>query len=153
MFPMMNIQSDFKPVKQITTLQSGYRMSSYVYNGGDLVMMAMMSDRNYRVMEEVFHNTFKLYKFMEEYSCLLQEYISPEDYDEAMKSFHERTAPYARASRKLSDEEIAYDAKLVLSITGGELGSDELADILNVHVFDVDRALRKYSKCKAVLDQ
>ena len=89
---------------------------------------------------------YKAQKFSEEYACLLQEYISPEDYELAMKEYPERLEVYAYKPRQLPYSEIAREAKIVLDALGEELSSDEIADILDLGVMDVEFALREYSR-------
>ena len=98
------------------------------------------------VLQNALHNMLRMVRFSEEYANLLQEYISPEDYDAAMSQFQERTFPYTRIPRSISDGEIAQEAKVVLEATGEELDSEELAEILNLNALAVEKAMKKYSK-------
>ena len=87
----------------------------------------------------------RISRFNEEYACLLYEYMSAEDYEEAMKEFHERTAEYECKPRNMSDADIATEAKILLSVIGEELDSEESPEMMNENVFRVEHALRKYS--------
>lgn len=99
-----------------------------------------------RILTTALRGAIKTMRYLDDYANLLQEYISPEDYDAAMEHFDEIVEKHSRSPRKISDEQIAREAKFILDATGEELNSDELADILNLDVFVVEEALLKYSK-------
>ena len=144
----MQIHSAFQAVKNNQLIQTEY--NSLKYEESDFIMSfaSMPLLRECRVISEALRNMFRINRFTEEYSSLLQEYISSEDYEKAMQEFHERTTQFEREPRMLSDAEIAIEAKILLSIIGEELDSEELAEIMNTDVFQTEYALRKYSKNK-----
>ena len=107
------------------------------------VSLPLLKER--QILSLALKNMLMTSRFSEEYASLLQEHMRSEDYEEAMKEFHERTAEYERKPRELSEAEIASEAKLLLSAIGEELDSEELAEMINADVFKVEYALRKYS--------
>ncbi len=98
-----------------------------------------------KILSLALRNMFRTLKFSEEYASLLQEYISQEDYDDAMKEYPERLNKYAYEPRQLPSSEIVKEAKVVIDAIGKELSSDDIADILELEVVDVERALQQYT--------
>ena len=98
------------------------------------------------ILKNALCGAIKAMRFLDEYANLLQEYISPEDYDAAMEHFDEIAEAHCRVLRHMSPEQIACEAKIVLDAVGEGLGSDELADILSLDTLSVEKALSKYSK-------
>ena len=107
--------------------------------------MSVLNEKE-RILKDALCNTVKMLRFLDDYVNLLQEYISPEDYNAAMEHFDEIAEAHRRVLRHVSNEQIAREAKVVLDSVGEELGSDELADILNLDAMSVEFALSKFSK-------
>lgn len=144
----MSIGSVFHAVQGSQSIQTEY--NNTLNNEGSGIFMSWVSlSYKLQTVSEALKNMLEAHKFTEEYSCLLQKYISPEDYERAMKEYPERLAVYARKPEVLSDAEIALRAKVLLSATDEELDSEELAEMMNADVFQVEYALRKYSKGRA----
>lgn len=141
----MPIQSSFQAVVGHQLIQTGYNASKY--EGGRVLMSSVSLPllKECQILSLALKNMLMTSRFSEEYASLLQEHMRSEDYEEAMKEFHERTAEYERKPRELSEAEIASEAKLLLSAIGEELDSEELAEMINADVFKVEYALRKYS--------
>lgn len=99
-----------------------------------------------RILTTALRCVIKTMRYLDDYANLLQEYISSAELDAAFENFDEIVEKHSRSPRKISDEQIAREAKFILDVTGEELNSDELADILNLDVFVVEEALLKYSK-------
>ena len=99
-----------------------------------------------QILKNALCNALKSLRFLDDYVNLLQEYISPEDFDVAMEHFDEIAEKHRRIVRNVSNEQIAREAKVVLDVTGEELNSDELADILNLDAMSVEFALSQFSK-------
>lgn len=144
----MQLINGFSMIYGEPSIHSSYNV--LVDKGGGFLMLNPSSlSKELSVLKDIVENTVRLWKFYEEYSGLLQEYISPEDYELAMSEFRERTGRYENSVKVMSEEEIARRAKLLLTLTGAELSSDEIAEMLNVDVFSVESALNRYSRNKA----
>ena len=111
--------------------------------------MSVLNEKE-RILKDALCNTVKMLRFLDDYVNLLQEYISPEDYNAAMEHFDEIAEAHRRVLRQVSDEQIAYEAKIILDAAGEELSSAELADILNLDAMSVEFALSKFSKKKYI---
>ena len=79
------------------------------------------------------------------HTCLLQDKISDEDFETIASEYKKISIPYAFEARSLPAREIAVEAKVILDAAEEELGSEEIADILELDVTDVENALREYS--------
>ena len=90
-------------------------------------------------------NVVKMLRLSDEYASLLQDKLSPEDFDAVMDNYKEIAMSYTRMPRDLPPSEVVREAKVVLDAIGEELASDELADILNLDVMAVESALAEYS--------
>lgn len=62
-----------------------------------------------------------------------------------MQSYEEIAKKYAYRLRKISPQELVKEAKVVLDAIGEELGSDEIAEILELDVTEVEHVLSEYS--------
>lgn len=141
----MQIRSNFNPISGRQMIQTGYNTLNYEGNNVHMSFVFMPLLKECRILSEALRNMLRINRFSEEYACLLYENMNAEDYETAMKDFHERTEEYEREPREMSDAEIAIEAKVLLSVTGEELDSEELAEMMNADVFQVEYALRKYS--------
>lgn len=121
------------------------RFSSHVVSARELCART-------EILKYALCNAVKMFRLSDEYACLLQDKVSPEDYDEAMDDYKEIAEHYVRTPRDLAAREIAREAKIVLDALDEELGSDELADILNLDVMAVENALTEYSVYKVYVD-
>ena len=145
----MPIRSGFHTVERNQVIQAGYNVSVYCEVKLLMPLISIPLRRDFHILSAALRNMTKALKFSEDYANLLQNYISPEDYEEAMKELPELMAEYTREPREISDEEIAVEAKILLTALGKELVSDELAEMMNVDILRVEYALRKYSASKA----
>ena len=102
------------------------------------------SKRN-RVLEFALKNSWKMHRLSQDYSNLLEDNMPEENYNNAMISYEEVAKSYAFIPRNLSPDEIAYSAKVILEAIDEDLGSDDIADLLELDVMDVENALTQYS--------
>ncbi len=98
-----------------------------------------------KILEYALRSMFKANKLSGEYAALLEESIPNEKYELLMQSYQEIAKPYAYKLRKISPHELIKEAKTVLDAIGEELGSDEIAEILELDVTEVERVLSEYS--------
>lgn len=97
------------------------------------------------ILKNALRNSIKMRRLSDEYICLLQEKLSDEAYNEVAEEYEKIAAPYAFKARSISSNEIAIEAKVVLNAFGDDLGSDEIADVLELDVLDVENSLAEHS--------
>ena len=102
--------------------------------------------REVEVLKYALRNLWSMRKLSQEYSSLLKENISDENYEKVMDSYTKIAKNYAFTPRNLPPEEIAYSAKLILDTIDEELGSDDIADLLELDVMNVENVLTQYSQ-------
>lgn len=89
------------------------------------------------------------YRYAIDYAELLQAHMSEEDYNNAMAEYHtDFLAKYDSQHNALredvSDDRIAVEAKILLSVLDSELSTDEIAALLNLDVFQTEKALQQF---------
>ena len=109
------------------------------------LMSLINAERNNGILKNALRNSLKMRRLSDEYACLLQEKIPDDNFNEVLGEYEKISAPYAFEARSVPAKEIAFEAKVVLDAVGGELGSDEIADLLELDVLDVENALTEYS--------
>lgn len=126
--------------------QAGFIISS---NKKEEIINSLMSFaeivKEKKILEYALRSMFKANKLSGEYAALLEESIPNEKYELLMQSYQEIAKPYAYKLRKISPHELIKEAKTVLDAIGEELGSDEIAEILELDVTEVERVLSEYS--------
>ena len=127
--------------------QTGIIISS---NKKDAVVKKMMSFadvwREKEILEYALRSLLKMNRLSAEYASLLEESLSDEMYGSLMQEYEEIAKEYAYEPRHILPSEIVKGAKVILDAVGEELSSDEIADMLELEVMDVERALQKYSR-------
>ena len=108
-------------------------------------MSMVVREKEKEVLERALRSMWKMSKLSREYASLMEEFVSDDNYDIAMRDYEDIARPYAYKPRKLKPYEIAFEAKKVLDAVNEELGSDEIAEILELDVMDVEKALSEYS--------
>ena len=109
------------------------------------LLSLMKTRRSNEILKLALRSSIKMRRLSDEYTCLLQDKISDEDFETIASEYKKISIPYAFEARSLPAHEIAVEAKVILDAAGEELGSDEIADILELDVTDVENALREYS--------
>ena len=109
------------------------------------LMSLINAERNNGILKNALRNSLKMRRLSDEYACLLQKKIPDGNFNEVLGEYEKISAPYAFEARSVPAKEIAFEAKVVLDAVGGELGSDEIADLLELDVLDVENALTEYS--------
>ena len=108
-------------------------------------MSFMEIEKEKKILEYALRSMFKMNKLSGEYAALMEATISDEEYEQLMQSYEEIAKPYAYKIRKLSPQELVREAKIILDAIGEELGSDEIAEILELDVTEVERVLSEYT--------
>lgn len=101
------------------------------------------------ILAYAFQNLLKMFRLSDELTGLLLNALAPEEYNAAMDAYEKTARGYARTPRALSNAEIARQAKIVLDAADEELSSDEIADILNLDVMAVEKALSAHARQEA----
>ena len=128
--------------------QTGIIISS---NKKDGVVEKMMSFtdvwREKEILGYALRSVLKMNRLLSEYASLLEESLSDEMYARLMQEYGEIAKEYTYKPRHISPTEIVKGAKVILDAVGEELSSDEIAEMLELEVMDVERALSEHS-CK-----
>jgi hypothetical protein len=94
-----------------------------------------------KVLKYALQNLREMFRLSNEYAVRLEEAISPKKYGKIEGSLKSLLLSYAREPRCLPRQDVIDEARVVLLALKEELGSDEIADMLNLDVVDVDNAL------------
>ena len=108
-------------------------------------MSIVVREKENEVLERALRSVWKMSKLSGNYASLMEKFVSDDDYNIAMRDYEDIAKLYAYKPRKLKPYEIAFEAKTVLDAVSEELGSDEIAEILELDVMDVEKALSEYS--------
>ena len=98
------------------------------------------------LLGRVIRNLLKSLRLSDEHIALLYKFIPSSKKSELRSAYKEISSLYAYEPRDNSETEIASEANEVLEATGLELGSDELADMLEYDVIKVEYALQKQKR-------
>lgn len=127
--------------------QSGIIISS---NKKDGVVEKMISIadvwREKEILGYALRSLLKMNRLSSEYASLLEENLSDDVYETLMQEYEGIAKEYAYEPRHILPSEIVDGAKVILGVVGEELSSDEIADMLELEVMDVERALSEYSR-------
>lgn len=126
--------------------QAGFIISS---NKKEEIINSLMSfaeiEKEKKILEYALRSMFKANKLSGEYTALIEASVPDEEYEQLMQSYEEIAKKYAYRLRKISPQELVKEAKVVLDAIGEELGSDEIAEILELDVTEVEHVLSEYS--------
>ena len=126
--------------------QTGFIISS---NKKEELVNSLMSfieiEKEKKILQYALRSMFKMNKLSGEYTAMIEASVSDEEYEQLMQSYEEIAKSYAYKLRKISPYELLREAKVVLDAIGEELGSDEIAEILELDVTEVERVLSEYS--------
>ncbi len=127
--------------------QTGIIISS---NKKDGVVEKMMSFsdiwREKEILGYALRSLLKMNRLSSEYASLLEENLSDDVYETLMQEYEGIAKEYAYEPRHILPSEIVDGAKVILGAVGEELSSDEIADMLELEVMDVERALSEHSR-------
>ena len=90
-------------------------------------------------------NTFCILRRTKELCSILEANMADDEYERAYEEYEEGNS-IMRQIRKLTSDGIAIEAKILLRVLGQELGSEEIAEMLNLDVLEVERTLQNYKK-------
>ena len=135
-----------KKGNEMLAVETTYRVSSHQKSELSLAFVSFTNVcEETQILRNALRNTLQMFRLADKYVSILQEYISDDEYETAVESYQDIAMAYARTPRTPSSKDIAKEAKIVLKAVGENLGSADLADILNLDVMDVENALTQYS--------
>ena len=93
-------------------------------------------------------NALSMARYASDYASVLQAYMNNEDFDKAIDEYNNDILPkYSKSLRQeVDNDRIAMEAKIILSALNEELGTDEIAELLNLDVYKTEEALQLYKK-------
>ncbi len=98
-----------------------------------------------KVLSLAVRQLYSSLKIQEDLNILLQKHMSEMEYSAYQRDSEQVLDNSARVPRDISEEQIITEVNILLSILKDwSLGSDEIADILNLDIFQVEDALNKY---------
>lgn len=109
-------------------------------------LLKTLSDakRENRTLSLALGRTCEMLRSAEERCRILEAKMTDEEYEEVAEEYDEELIMHVRQPRKQSSEETAEEAKILLKVLGVELGSDDIAEMLNLGVMEVERALQEH---------
>ena len=105
--------------------------------------------RENRTLKLALGRIYEMLRSAEERCRILEAHMTYEEYEEAAVEYNEELIMHVRHPRKQSSEETAEEAKILLKALGAKLGSDEIAEMLNLNVMEVEWALQQFDVVKA----
>ena len=99
-----------------------------------------------QVLALALNNIYGRQKQAEEYIMILESRITEEGYEEATEEYEKGFMNYSRNPRKQPHIDTARQAKILLKALKRELGSDEIAEMLNLDVWEVESALQGHRR-------
>ena len=101
------------------------------------------------ILQNALRNTFQELQLANEYNNILQtniSLISANRFKRAIDQYELISSSYARTPRSIPEDQIVEEARVILEVIGKDLTSAELAEILNLNVTDIEKALCNTSK-------
>ena len=102
------------------------------------------AERENRTLSFALKRICEILKCTEERCRILEANMTEDEYETASEEYDEELIRHIRHPRRQTSEETAEEAKILLKALGVELGSDEIAEMLNLGVMEVERALQEH---------
>lgn len=94
-------------------------------------------------------NCYEGFKYADEYAGILQMHMSDEEFNSAMEDYKKDLVPkFGITYRDIDDQQIVTEAAVVLTAIDKELGTADIAELLNTDVLKTEEALQKYKVYK-----
>ena len=93
-----------------------------------------------------FKRTYERMKRAEELCSILEANMTDEDYERVYEEYEDELMQPTRQARRINPEDTAKKAKILLKTLDCPLGSDDIADMLDLGVLEVERVLQTHKK-------